>query len=165
MTRSALASEFLAPEVVLPAQYFTAAPRTQRQPELRLMLAVLEDAVLTLVRHAGDNRPAARRLVREVERWVEARASDWPFSFENVCAVLGFDAAAVRRRLRRLQTEPLGAGEPGRVLFVGRRVAGRRHRVSVRRRHCGTSRADAAAEGRARPRRRFAGVPRATLAG
>src|SRR5215831_11677543 len=64
-----------------------------------LMLAVLEDAVRCI--EAGRRRRSfdARRLAAEAEAWVRWNRRDWPFSFLNVCDVLGFDADALRKRL------------------------------------------------------------------
>lgn len=124
------------PEVMLPEQFFSVSADSLRQPERRLMLAVLEDAVLTLRRYAGDTKIKSRRLVRDVERWIEMRNTDWPFSFESICAVLNLDAAALREGLRRLQRRDRGIA-PARVLpfALSRRVSGPRHRVTSPRVH------------------------------
>lgn len=70
--------------------------------------------------------------MRDAEQWINARNADWPFSFENICAVLNLDAAALREGLRRIVVAP-----PVRLvaLPIGRRVVGERHRVSVPRSH------------------------------
>ena len=130
-----LAGEMVAPDLVLPTQFFLAPSIAERSPETRLMLAVLEDAVLTLLRHSGSDSSHSRRLVRDVVRWMDTRRSAWPFSFENICAILGFDAAALRTGLRRvhLRTATAWPVDRPRFLHVGRRVAARRHRVSLRR--------------------------------
>ena len=96
------------------------------------MLAVLQDAVGTLLKHGGSARAGSRRLVREAEQWIHARNHDWPFSFENICSVLNLDAGALRKGLSRIT-----GGAPARVVVlpIGRRVVGERHRVSVPRRH------------------------------
>jgi len=88
---TSVASRMVGPDLVVPAQFFLKPSVAERQPETRLMLAVLEDAVLTLLRHRGNAGMHSRRLVRDVMRWVDARRSDWPFSFENICTVLGLD--------------------------------------------------------------------------
>jgi hypothetical protein len=134
--RTVLTRDIVAPDLVLPAQFFLAPSIAERSPETRLMLAVLEDAVLTLLRHSSSDTSQSRRLVRDVIRWVDTRRSNWPFSFENICAVLGFDAAAVRSGLRRIHagtSAPSLPLERHRFIHVGRRVAARRHRVSLRR--------------------------------
>jgi len=121
-----------APEVLLPSQFFSARPAGTDRPEQRLMLAVLQDAVSTLLKHGDRGRGGSRRLVREAEQWIHARNHDWPFSFENICSVLNLDPEALREGLSSLT----GAASARLVaLPIGRRVVGERHRVSVPRRH------------------------------
>jgi hypothetical protein len=117
-------------ETILPVQFFGDRSRGANCPEKRLMLAVLEDAVFTVMKYAGSTTKRSRRLVRDVERWTAQRNSSWPFAFENICSVLDLDPAALRDRLRRLQLRGERHG-PGRVLpFVTQhRVIGRQHRV------------------------------------
>jgi len=134
MPSAAPAGDVFAPEAILPIQFFT--PRTIDLPEKRLMLAVLEDAVLTLRRHVGDRDARAQRLVREVEQWMDARNRDWLFSFDNICAALNFNASAMRRGLRAMLLAGTMAAPVSLVpLGIARRVAGERHRVSAPRRH------------------------------
>ncbi len=127
------ASDIFAAEIMLPVQFFS--PHCTELPEKRLMLAVLEDAVLTLRRHAGDRGMKAQRSVREIEQWVEACNRDWPFSFENICSALNFDPSVMRRGLRALLGNDGEAAPPLLALSIARRVAGERHRVSAPRRH------------------------------
>src|SRR5437879_4767264 len=60
----------LEPDILLPSQLgdglFGAA---RLQPEKRLQLAVLEDAILTFERSVGVDRPRPRRLLAEVDAW------------------------------------------------------------------------------------------------
>jgi hypothetical protein len=123
-------------DILLPSQFFSGSTVSAHQPERRLMLAVLEDAVQIVAKHAGDKRARARRLVREAQQWISAPGSGCPFSFENICAVLNIDAAALRQGLCRLACageNPTGV----RVLAfaTGRHVAGGRHRVTAPRAH------------------------------
>ena len=129
---SAQLEAIFAPEVILPSQFFSTTPVASEQPERRLMLAVLQDAVATLLKHAGSARSGPRRLVREAEQWIFTHNADWPFSFENICNALNLDAAALREGLRHRD-----GGGAARVvaLPIGRRVVGERHRVSVPRPH------------------------------
>lgn len=133
--RSTHSTDLFEPEVILPSQFFGAARAASERPEKRLMLAVLQDAVATLLKHSGSNRPAGRRMVREVQQWITAREARWPFSFENICSALGFDAGAIREGLQRI-TEGR-ASEASRVVSfaVVRHVAGKRHRVAMPRVH------------------------------
>src|SRR5436853_539398 len=80
------------PETILPEQFFR--PSAALPPEKRLMLAVLEGALLDLQRSAGARTPRARRLRDEVDAWFAADGEDWPFSFVNLCYALGLDAFA-----------------------------------------------------------------------
>jgi len=74
-----------------------------------LMLAVLEDALQCIERGRRCRRFHARRLAAEAEAWLRSDRRDWPFSFLNVCDVLGFDAGAIRRRLVARRNDTSGA--------------------------------------------------------
>jgi len=91
------------PEAILPEQFFR--PSAALPPEKRLMLAVLEGALLDLQRSAGARTPPARRLADEVDAWIAADDEGWPCSFLNVCQALGLDVSAVRTRAARWRTE------------------------------------------------------------
>jgi hypothetical protein len=80
-------------ETVLPAQFYSPQRRCSLQPEKRLMLAVLDDAVLAYLR----GLPVAP----ETEAWFEADDFTWPYSFANLCDALTLDRHAVRIALRR----------------------------------------------------------------
>jgi hypothetical protein len=69
------------------------------QPEKRLMLAVLDDAIAVLAAFARSGGRRRRRLAAEVETWIAADDAIWPFSFANICETLGLDADCVRARL------------------------------------------------------------------
>jgi hypothetical protein len=64
----------------------------------RLMAAVLNDALAVIEQRGGRER---RKVMRETEDWFASDDVTWPFSFRNVCAVLGVDPFAVRRVVRR----------------------------------------------------------------
>ena len=131
---SAQLDAIIAPEVILPSQFFSTVSLASERPEKRLMLAVLQDAVGTLLKHAGSARRGRRRLVREAEQWIYARNVDWPYSFENICAALNLDPAALRQGLRRIARAGTGPS-PVLGLSIARHVVGERHRVSVPRPH------------------------------
>ena len=132
MAQSAFAQSNIAPEVVLPSQYYTENASAARSPERRLMLAILEDAVLTILKYAGKPGKRARRLVRDVERWVALHDRAWIFSFESICSVLDIDAGAMRNSLRasQLRAETHGAARVV-VFHAGHRTRGRQRRLSV----------------------------------
>ena len=64
-----------------------------------LMLAVLEDAVRCIEEGRWRRHFRARRLAAEAEAWVRCERREWPFSFVNICEVLGFDVDAMRAHL------------------------------------------------------------------
>ena len=91
----------LAPDSILPAQLGDGPLGGARiQPEKRLQLAVLADAVLTFHRWAGVAHPRARRLFAEVDGWFASDDADGPFTFITICDSLSFDPAYIRRGLR-----------------------------------------------------------------
>ena len=81
-------------ETVLPAQFYTNQRRLcALQPEKRLMLAVMEDAVTTVLRGMSG--------ASETQAWFEEDDFTWPYSFANLCDALSLDRHAVRVGLRR----------------------------------------------------------------
>lgn len=121
----------LEPEVVMPTQYFDRFRGSAiLEGERRLMLAVLEDAVACYQKHAGSTRPHHRRTFDEAEEWFLEQDASWPFSFESVCVVLGYDADYFRSQLRKwkdgvLARDPQERGKVGRI----RLRAARRHKI------------------------------------
>ena len=88
------------PSAVPRAQTFLDARRDGDTSGPRaLMIAVLEDAVLCIEAGRWRRHFRVRRLAAEAEAWMRCEHRAWPFSFVNICEVLGFDAAAVRARL------------------------------------------------------------------
>jgi hypothetical protein len=92
-------------------------------PEQSLMLAVLEDAIRCIQRHGRTSRSAA---CREAVSWILEKNSDWPFSFENICAVLSLDADYLREGLliwqgkRAIQIQKLPKSSFSRKITTGR---------------------------------------------
>jgi len=89
----------LAPDSVLPAQLYGAPFGGARlQPEKRLQLAVLADAVHTFYRWVGCSRSVS--AFTEVEAWFASEDTDGPFTFLTICHSLGLEAGYIRRGLR-----------------------------------------------------------------
>jgi hypothetical protein len=90
----------LEPETILPSQLIDAGRHdASAMPEKRLLLAVLEDAVITFQRYATSTRRRGQRLFREAEAWIESDDVDWACSFQNICDALGFDSRYLRQGL------------------------------------------------------------------
>lgn len=86
----------LQPDIILPSQY---VPRRTLTPEHELMIAVLQDAIDCVAKNRDAKDHRGRRLFDEATQWFLAEETDWPYSFESICAVLDLDANAVRRAL------------------------------------------------------------------
>jgi hypothetical protein len=89
--------------------------KSVREGEFRLMLAVLEDAVKCYLKYAPAKDRRGKQHFREAEEWIFQRGSDWLFSFENVCEVLGIDPDYMRDGLARWKKrlEEGGHSSPG----------------------------------------------------
>jgi hypothetical protein len=92
-----IASLFFQPDPCLPVRYFQTFRKIPLEPEIKLMLAVLEDAIMCVQKYARNGKK--RRLFREAEEWLLEEADDWLFSFENICSVLGLDPSYLRHGL------------------------------------------------------------------
>ena len=118
----------LAPESILPAQLYDGPLGGARiQPEKRLQVAVLADAVLTFHRCAGDERARARRHFAEVDAWFASDDPNGPFTFITICDSLKFDPGYIRRGLRQWRAHLEATAEQERSLR--RNSNGTRHRV------------------------------------
>ena len=93
---------FTASDLILPSQFFELVGRIRFTSEQRLMLAVLADAINILHDSRGAFSARKRRLFVDAARWVMARGSNVPFSFDNVCDALEISSAGLRNRLSSL---------------------------------------------------------------
>src|SRR5882724_2635778 len=82
-----------------------ASPGAPGAAERGLMRALLEDAIGCLAGEIGQQRERLA-LATEARQWIEDADRQWPFSFENVCDGLGFDAGCLRARLLRSAAAP-----------------------------------------------------------
>lgn len=67
--------------------------------ERRLLLAVLEDGIRTLLKYARATHGRAFNLRREALTWMLARNPSDVFSFESICDALDIDAHRLRDRV------------------------------------------------------------------
>lgn len=123
----------LQPDTLVPSQYFDSVGSDAAfQPEKRLMLAVLEEAIATFQRHVTSKTDHGQQLVDDVESWADGADADWPFSFENICAALDIEPDFLRSGLMRWKERHADATENGTAIyrFPFRRVNGRRHSIT-----------------------------------
>jgi hypothetical protein len=128
------AGQFFAPDIITPEQYADRIkPASADRPELRLMVAVMENGIATYLRYALEARiPAkrrARRLFGEAKAWVESDDTSWPYSFANLCTALGFDVTGLRRGLDGLQGGAPTERTTSRLSI--RRINGSRHVIGA----------------------------------
>lgn len=115
-------------DVILPAQFWCAPFDVRAEPEKRLMLAVLEDALGLLLLDARAPAKHRRAAVREANQWLNSDDRSRPFAFAAICDLLGLEVGRVRKAISAMRTHP--------AAFIRKRFqAGRgRHRVSTGRR-------------------------------
>jgi hypothetical protein len=91
------------PDTILPTQFYAMFKNSQyREPERRLMVAILEDAVSCLLTDLHRSNLRQRKQYEEAKAWVTTNEeSEWIFSFKNICEVLGMDPGYLRRGLIR----------------------------------------------------------------
>ena len=88
------------PDDLLPAQYFdTVRRKANSEPEEKLMLAILEDAIDCFQKYIFARDGRRKGIFLEAEDWILEENSDRLFSFENICEVLGFNPKYVRKGL------------------------------------------------------------------
>ena len=118
------------PDLITPDQYRDrVSAELVDQPEVRLMLAVMEDAVATYQRYATDSGRRGRRLFEEAQDWIMSSDSSWPYSFENICHALHFNPDSLRSGLEEWRAARTSHASPV-YRFPFRRVNGRRHSIT-----------------------------------
>jgi hypothetical protein len=101
------------PDTLVSAQYFQNFRRKAwLEPEKRLILAMLEDAVTCFQIYLTARSGKGKRLFNEAEEWIMMTDDDWIFSFVNVCETLGFSPEYVRQGMRRWKQKKLANKTP-----------------------------------------------------
>ena len=115
-------------DTMLPSQFWAALADPRTEPEKRLMVAVLEEAIALVVNDFGAGGDDRRSAVREAERWFASDDRSGPFAFMTICDVLGLDADRVRqalegwnRRQRAFRRPRLQAGRGRHQVRTGER--------------------------------------------
>jgi len=85
----------LAPVELLPWQFQVISRAIL--PARALALAVLEQAVADVKDQRFARTRRGQRLYWEAHQWITTSDREWPYSFANLCAVLGLDVDSVRR--------------------------------------------------------------------
>jgi hypothetical protein len=90
-------ARILEPDTCLPSQFYgNRGISRQLEGEKRLMIAVLKDAVECLEKYRSSRNGPGRELYENSLAWVSDAATEWLFSFDNICGLLGFDPQYTR---------------------------------------------------------------------
>lgn len=117
------------PDTLLPEQYMeTFRRKLHLEPEKKLMVAVLEDAIACYQKYVFARDGKGKMLFTEAEEWFAEKGGDWLFSFSNVCETLGFNPDYLRQGLFQWKTQKLEARSKSNVypLRQQKAKAGRR---------------------------------------
>jgi hypothetical protein len=88
-----------APGVSVPPPHIV--EQLRKQPECRLLWAVLQEAMETYMKYASAINPRDRRFFAEAEQWVMDNDPTWLFSFVSICHVLELNPDYLRAGLQR----------------------------------------------------------------
>lgn len=86
------------PDTLLPDQYLdTFRRKLHLEPEKKLMLAILEDAIACYQKYLFARDSKGKALFQEAQEWVEETGGTNVFSFDSVCETLGLNPDYLRR--------------------------------------------------------------------
>ena len=105
--------------------------RSYSRPEAKLMLAVLDDAIACFQKYAFARDRKGKVLFQEAEEWVQATNSDWPFSFVNICEMLGFGPDYLRQGLAEWKAAKLESRAKAKIYQLAPRKGKRRRGIAV----------------------------------
>ncbi len=88
------------PDTLLPEQYLdTYRRKLHLEPEKKLMLAILEDAIACYQKYLFARDFKGKALFQEAAEWIRPGAGEGVFAFDSVCEALGLNPEYVRRGL------------------------------------------------------------------
>jgi hypothetical protein len=102
------------PDVLAPHQFHDILRSGHTpDPERRLMVAILEDAVSCLSKDPRQCATQQKKAYDEAYSWINATDTEsWVFSFNNVCETLGLDPTYLRRGLNRWSARSRSGAAP-----------------------------------------------------
>ncbi len=106
LCRESTRSLFGQPDVLLINEYLQVyQSKNANAPEMRLIAAVLEDAIACYLKYYAAHTRRGKRICNEAAQWIFSREDDWLFGFDNICEMLRIDPDYIRRILRQI-TQP-----------------------------------------------------------
>ena len=113
LCRESTRSLFGQPDVLVIHEYLHVyRSNTAHTPEIRLIAAVLEDAIDCYLKYCSAKTRRGKRIFTEAAQWIFSRDDDWLFSFDNICEMLKLDPDYIRRVLRQNSQEGLRLVKP-----------------------------------------------------
>jgi len=110
---------YLEPDVLTSFEYSkTFQRRDHMVPEMKLMFAVLTNAIECMQKYAGAESRRCRKIFQEAEAWIFSGKAQALYSFEYVCEALQLDPSYLRKGLMRWrgsQPSPRGDGPQRRI--------------------------------------------------
>src|ERR1051325_6443110 len=123
------------PDTLLPEQFLdTFRRKLHLEPEKKLMLAVLEDAIACYQKYVLARDGKGKLLFQETEEWIVDENGDWLFSFANVCETLGFAPEYMRRGLLDWKAKKIENASRAKVYQLAPRTPQPKRGVAVARR-------------------------------
>lgn len=93
---------YLEPDVLTSFEYAkTFQRRDHMLPEMKLMFAVLTNAIECMQKYAGAEGRRCRKIFDEAETWIFRSKAQALYSFEHVCEALQLDPNYLRKGLMR----------------------------------------------------------------
>ena len=116
--------ELFEPDTALPGQFQDLWARSARlSPGPRLALAVLQLAVVDVLKHRAARCDQRRRVYRRARCWITSADRSWPLSYLNVCEALRIAPDRLRSWVLEADAGQRRAAvrEVGKLLDTGRR--------------------------------------------
>ena len=99
-------SVYLEPDVLSSFEFSkTHQRRDDCQPEIKLMFAVLSDAIECFQRYIDAKNRRCRKIFAEAETWILCLENQGLFSFEQICEALHLSPSYIRAGLLRWSAE------------------------------------------------------------
>ena len=123
------------PDTLLPEQYLdTFRRKLHLEPEKKLMLAILEDAIACFQKYVSARDGKGKALFGEAETWIEEKGGESVFAFDSVCEVLGFDPEYLRGGIKNWKAKALAQHTQAKVYQLTPRAKKNNRAVPVSRR-------------------------------
>jgi hypothetical protein len=123
------------PDTLMPEQYLeTFRRKLYLEPENKLLLAVMEDAISCFQKYLFSKDGKGKALFLEAQEWILDEDTDWLFSFANVCEMLGFEPSYLRDGLLRWKSDKLDSHSKAKVYQIAVRTTRQKREVSASRR-------------------------------